>query len=534
MYEPTFKTKVFTEEDEAAMVSYLQISSKMNYGLTPQDARGLAYDTEKAKGLKIHESWDRDQKADRDWISAFVNQHPISLRKPEGCSLARNTAFNRENVATFFTNLKEIYLKYPSLVDGTRVYNLDETGVTTAATPPRVLAATGQRQVAQVQTAERGTMVTVCSIVSAAGTALPPAMIFPRKNFVDRMVNGAPPGTLGLAAQSPWMTGELFFQVLDHFITVTGSTKDNPTLLIMDNHRSHLAVNVLSLAKENGVIILTLPPHCTHKLQPLDVGVFGPFMVHYNQAISHFHLNNPGTKIDIYNIGAFVGIAHQKSMSIENIRNAFAKVGIVPFNDDVFTEAEFLACLPEEPVSQASCTDTANMNNRSTSSASHPTNSSSAVHETTPTTSASPSPTPSTSSVLDTTPSTSTAPEPSAPISSVPDPGSTDSIPSALQAAEAVRSEIRRQTPAESKTTKDKITPELIRPLPKSKIPSGEKLASRRSKMTSQVSYIKLLRYSSALVGLCSIYHLLVGGQTDFPHLGFKTRCISDIPLQLI
>ena len=243
-------------------------------------------------------------------------------------------------------------------------------------------------------------------------------------------------------------------------------------------------------------------------------------------------MKDPGGKIDIYNIGAFVGIAHQKSMSIENIRNAFAKVGIVPFNDDVFTEADFLACLPEEPVSQASCTDTANMNNRSTSSASHPTNSSSAVHETTPTTSASLAPTPSTSSVLDTTPSTSTAPEPSAPISSVPDPGSTDSIPSALQAAEAVRSEIRRQTPAQSKTTKDKITPELIRPLPKSKIPSGEKLASRRSKMTSQVSYIKLLRYSSALV--FSIYHLLVGGQTDFPHLGFKTRCISDIPLQLI
>ena len=44
--------------------------------------------------------------------------------------------------------------------------------------------------------------------------------------------------------------------------------------------------------------------------------VFGPFMVHYNQAISNFHLKDLGAKIDIHNIGDSVGIAHQKSMSI--------------------------------------------------------------------------------------------------------------------------------------------------------------------------------------------------------------------------
>ena len=71
--------------------------------------------------------------------------------------------------------------------------------------------------------------------------------------------------------------------------------------------------------------------------------MFGPFMFHYNQAIFNFHLKDSGAKFDIYNIGTFVGIAHQIFMSIENIRNDFAKVGIKPFNDAAFTEADFLA-----------------------------------------------------------------------------------------------------------------------------------------------------------------------------------------------
>ena len=135
--------------------------------------------------------------------------------------------------------------------------------------------------------------------------------IFPRENFVDCMVNEAPPGTLDLAAQSPWMTDG----VLDHLITFTGGTKDNPTLVIMDNHQSHLAVNTQSRNRKWSDH--TNPASSLHT-QTTTAGcwVFGPFMVHYNQAISNFHLKDLGAKIDIHNIGDSVGIAHQKSMSI--------------------------------------------------------------------------------------------------------------------------------------------------------------------------------------------------------------------------
>ena len=37
------------------------------------------------------------------------------------------------------------------------------------------------------------------------------------------------------------------------------STQENPTLLIMDNHASHVSLKVIDEAKENGVTLLTLP-----------------------------------------------------------------------------------------------------------------------------------------------------------------------------------------------------------------------------------------------------------------------------------
>lgn len=94
-----------------------------------------------------------------------------------------------------------------------------------------------------------------CAIISASGQYLPPVMVFPRVHFKTYMTNGAPVGTLGLAAPSGWMNSELFLEVMRHFIKVTESTKEHPSLLIFDNHQSHVSIATVNLAKENGVHI---------------------------------------------------------------------------------------------------------------------------------------------------------------------------------------------------------------------------------------------------------------------------------------
>lgn len=134
-------------------------------------------------------------------------------------------------------------------------------------------------------------------MASAGGTSRPPAMIFPRVNFLEKMIYCAPQG-LCLAANSPWMTGELFEQVIDHSILRTGTTPENKSF-IFDNHTSHVHHSALKDDKENGVILHTLLPHCSHRMQHLDVGIYGPFITYYNQNAQSFHIQYPGKQIKI-------------------------------------------------------------------------------------------------------------------------------------------------------------------------------------------------------------------------------------------
>lgn len=334
---------IFTREQEGALEEYLILSSKMFYGLTSKDCRELAYEMAIKNNISVPNSWKINKTAGEEWYKYFRVRHPrLSCRKPEACSLSRATSFNKHNVAAFFTKLEEVLKRNEHFRDGTRLYNLDETGTTTVQSTKKVLCQKGLKQINQCTSSERGILVTTCCIICAAGFALPPVMVFPRVKFKPHMTKDAPPGTLGLATQSGWMNKELFVQVMKHFINLTHSSIENPTCLLMDNHESHLSIETLNLAKKYGVTILTLPPHCSHRLQPLDVSIFGPFKAHYNSAIQAWLLNHPGVPLSLYDIGFCVAIAHERSMTPANITSGFRKTGIFPFDPNIFSEEDFL------------------------------------------------------------------------------------------------------------------------------------------------------------------------------------------------
>lgn len=140
-------------------------------------------------------NWEREKMAGKQWLRSFRKRHSeLTVKKPEPCSLARATAFNRMNVAKFFNNLKTAYERHENFGNGSRIFNLDETSTTSVQRPQKVVAASG-RSTNKVTSGERGVLVTTCCIVSATGQALAPAMVFPRKNYKDHMIHGAPPGT---------------------------------------------------------------------------------------------------------------------------------------------------------------------------------------------------------------------------------------------------------------------------------------------------------------------------------------------------
>ena len=79
-------------------------------------------------------------------------------------------------------------------------------------------------------------------------------------------------------------TARYFSQWFLHFIKHTKPTKEDPVILVLDGHYSHTRnLEVITLARENHVDIICLPPHSTRKMQPLDKAFMGPLKTFYCQ-----------------------------------------------------------------------------------------------------------------------------------------------------------------------------------------------------------------------------------------------------------
>ena len=139
------------------------------------------------------------------------------------------------------------------------------------------------------------------------------------------------------------MSAACFTEFIKHFIKHTKCSKDLPAILILDNHDSHINIETIDLSKKNGVTFLTLPPHCSHKPQPLDRLIYDPFKTFYNQAANAFMVSHPGKTITIYDVAELVGKADEQALTPRTIRSGFAASGIWPFNRDVFGKDEFLS-----------------------------------------------------------------------------------------------------------------------------------------------------------------------------------------------
>ena len=209
----------------------------------------------------------------------------------------RRRRFNKHAVEETFLKLKEVYSRNSSFADVSRLYNLDETATSTVQNSKQYYHFERVKQVAQITSAERGTLVTTCCIINALGHALPPVMVFPRTNFKQYMINEAPPGSFGLAQPTGWMTSVLFYDVIKHFVKYTNALNNNPPLLILDNHESHLSIPVIDYAKEHGITLLTIHSHCSHKLQPLDVSIYEPFKSYYHAAMISRLQQKPGVPL---------------------------------------------------------------------------------------------------------------------------------------------------------------------------------------------------------------------------------------------
>lgn len=192
--------------------------------------------------------------------------------------------------------------------------------------------------------AECGEIITVEICMSAAGSFVPPLFVLPRQRYNTEFMRNTPPGSAAEFHKSEWMQKEIFERWLQKFITRTNASKDMPVLFVLDGHSTHTkSIELIKIARDNGVKLLCFPPHCTHKLQPLDVRFMNPESTYYDMEATDWPRSNGGNIVTLKQVADIFGQSFIKAATIPTATNAFKKTGIWPFNPGVFTDKYYMA-----------------------------------------------------------------------------------------------------------------------------------------------------------------------------------------------
>ena len=172
---------------------------------------------------------------------------------------------------------------------------------------------------------------------------MPPMIIIKGKTYKALYAYDTEQGPLGAVwtyQEKAWTEDVLGMQWFKKiFLPNCGPAR--PQLLVMDGHRSHEVTELLEAAKEEDIIIMTIPPHTSHWLQPLDKGVFASLTAAYNKTCSDFMSEGPQHVVCKANWPSLFKRAWDHGLTANNMKAGFRVAGIWPLNMAVIPDCAY-------------------------------------------------------------------------------------------------------------------------------------------------------------------------------------------------
>ena len=270
------------------------------------------------------------------WFTWFKKRHPnLTTRQSQELEYSRTKDLCAEKVASFYQNLQQLYdkHKYPP----ENIWNCNDSDAQAGKTRGgQVWVQKGVRSVYKIAPNEQE-HITTLTCINATGQYIPNFYIFKgkriRANYIQHCENQA---AMAMQPQA-WLTQFLFRNWLSHFIQTLGSrggiSNQNRHLLIVDGHNSHVIVDVVLQAMKVVLDVLTFPSHTSHRLQPLDVGVFAPYKRAFKRYRDAWIMHYPGCTATKQILAMWVSYGLQRAPSRSNIEGGFRGTRVWPYNE---------------------------------------------------------------------------------------------------------------------------------------------------------------------------------------------------------
>ena len=179
---------------------------------------------------------------------------------------------------------------------------------------------------ALIQSGDR-TLTTIIECTTTRGTVLTPMITFKGKTCLKAWREVYPEAVYG-CSDNGWTDSEHGFTWLTKiFERETRPTDESDyRLLIIDGHKSHVTPKFIEHCWNHRIVPLCLPPHTTHYLQPLDVGLFSPLSIAYKRQLEE------RTKVGICHVDKLDFLrmlkkARDKAFTMDNIMGGWAGAG---------------------------------------------------------------------------------------------------------------------------------------------------------------------------------------------------------------
>ena len=324
------KATALSSHHEQELAECIKLLAGWGWGFTSEEVKNIVRDF--TKEMQIDTPFTEGRPGD-DWFRGFLMRHPdIVPRKTEHLSNARARAEDPEVIKHFFQLFHKVLMDTQVKDMSAQIFNVDESGFVTDPKSQIVLAEKGSKRVTQNIGGSGREQITVNCAASASGKVLPPYVVYQGKNLYLAWTQGGPDGACYTTSAKGWMEAPQF---LDWFVTIflphTADVSNKPRILVFDGHASHLSLDLMEKAKENNVVMMRLPAHLTHLLQPLDRAVFRPVKAKW-QSLLVKHARTHTGPVGKKDFPAMLKALFNESFTIDTIKAGFRSTGLCPFN----------------------------------------------------------------------------------------------------------------------------------------------------------------------------------------------------------
>jgi hypothetical protein len=176
------------------------------------------------------------------------------------------------------------------------IYNCDETNLQDNPGAKKAIFSRGVKYAEQVRDHSKSS-ISVMFCGSATGDLVPPYVVYKGQNVYESWMKGGPKGTVYSATPSGWFDTFTFADFFRKCFLPHVRRQPGKKLILCDNLSCHLSTEVMDLCREENVEFVCLPANSTDKMQPLDVGIFGPMKAAWRKQLQKYSDQDPSAKL---------------------------------------------------------------------------------------------------------------------------------------------------------------------------------------------------------------------------------------------